>query len=344
MSKIDLVIKPRATLDWQAFAREASPRSIALDGIVTGGPRWDEKALLLNLDHHDGCVREATMSTSKQALFAIKGGVMKRFGGEATLWVNDPDQDTSLATWLLMHHKQFEGVQSHPIINRLLELTDRWDITGGAYPTALDDALLETHAWVFDPYQSLRVSGALATADEGIMRSSFEAVHARLSACLLGQAGSKPLRTEATVLHDSPHGYKVVDELGGNEARYRLFSEGMDAFVSLVARLPGNPVGVSERSERRWGSVAPPAEAPLVGARFVYSIGRRSQYVRFPLQEIFFALNVAEPRRGGFTVPGPGWGGSTIIGGSPRDGGSRLTWEQIVEVIDGVMGPLKGGG
>ena len=318
MSKIDLVIKPRATLDWQAFAREASPRSIALDGIVTGGPRWDEKALLLNLDHHDGCVREATMSTSKQALFAIKGGVMKRFGGEATLWVNDPDQDTSLATWLLMHHKQFEGEQSHPIINRLLELTDRWDITGGAYPTALDDALLETHAWVFDPYQSLRVSGALATADEGIMRSSFEAVHARLSACLLGQAGSKPLRTEATVLHDSPHGYKVVDELGGNEARYRLFSEGMDAFVSLVARLPDGG--------------------------FVYSIGRRSQYVRFPLQEIFFALNVAEPRRGGFTVPGPGWGGSTIIGGSPRDGGSRLTWEQIVEVIDGVMGPLKGGG
>ena len=120
------------------------------------------------------------------------------------------------------------------------------------------------------------------------------------------------------MLHDSPHGYKVVDELGGNEARYRLFSEGMDAFVSLVARLPDGG--------------------------FVYSIGRRSQYVHFPLQEIFFALNVAEPRRGGFTVPGPGWGGSTIIGGSPRDGGSRLTWEQIVEVIDGVMGPLKGGG
>jgi hypothetical protein len=303
---IRLVVRPRVTLSWAQFCAEAPPRSIALDGMVSDGPRWDEAGLRANLDHHSHCVREATMSTSKQALFAIKGGIMKRLGGEAELWVNDPDQDTSLATWLLLHYRQFEGVQSHPTINRLLELTDRWDITGGAYPTALDDALLETHAWVFDPYMCLRVSGALAVADEAVMRSSFEAVHARLNAVLLGQGGRKKLRTDVTMLHEGAR-YKILDETGGNEARYLLFSQGMDAFVSLVTTRPDG--------------------------RHVYSVGRRSQYIDFPVPRILAALNAAE----GYAPGSLGWGGSDIIGGSHREEGSGLSWQDVRRVVDDVL-------
>jgi hypothetical protein len=312
---ISLVIRPRQTMTWEAFVAEAPRGSIALDGMVSGGPRWDEKTLHCNLDHHDGCVREATMSTCRQAMFAVKGGLMKRLGGAAELWVNDPDQDTSLATWILRHHARFEGVQSHPTINRLLELTDRWDITGGAYPTALDDRTLTTHAWVFDPYTELRVSGALASANESVMRASLEAVHARLDAVFMGQGETKPLRTDAVVLHESRHGYKIVNETGGNEARYLLFAQGMDAFVSRVATRPDG--------------------------HHVYSIGRRSRYIDFPVPALYGALNGAEPDRRQH-LAGHGWGGSDIIGGSPRLAGSELSWEKIRDIIDGFLAARRG--
>jgi len=298
---IKLVIRPRESMPWAQFC-ETSSKSIALDGFVVGGPQWDEKTLNANFDHHSGVVREATMSTSMQVMFAIKGGLMERLGGEATMFINDPDQDTSLATWLLKHYHLFDGTKSHPLINRLLALTDRLDITGGAYPMRLDDEILAMHSWVFEPYSELRTSGALATANETVMRNCIEAVHSRLNSMLMGQCGKRVLREDVTILHESRFGYKVLDETGGNEARYVMFSKGMNAFVSIVARV-GNPM------------------------RYVYSIGRRSRYIDFPLLDLYEALNKAE----GGSEP---WGGSDIIGGSPRLAGSSLKWQDVVRAID----------
>ncbi len=305
-------IHPRKSYSRAEFEANAPDGSIALDGIVGGGPWWNAKRWVANFDHHEGCVREATMSTCKQVLFAVKGGMMDAMckRGPVTIFVNDPDQDTAFASWLLLRHRRFEGVQSHPTINRLLELTDRWDITGGAFPTALDDSVIQTHAWVFDPYTSLRVSGALATAGEAEMRNCLAAVHQRLDAVLLGEAGRKPLREDATVLHKSPHGYDVIDETGGNEARYLLFSKGMNAFVSLVATRPDG--------------------------RRVYSIGRRSRYIPFPVNELYDVLNAAEPEET------RGWGGSDIIGGSARATGSSLPWPVVSGEIDRYLCSAEG--
>jgi hypothetical protein len=238
---------------------------------------------------------------------------MKRFNGEATIYINDPDQDTSLATWLLLNHHLFDGIQSHPNINRLLALTDRLDITGGAYPMRLDDEILSMHSWVFEPYQELRTSGSLAQADEAVMRNCLDAVHLRLNALLVGQAGRRVPRTDAKILYDSPYGYKIIDETGGNEARYALFSQGMDAFVSLVATRPDG--------------------------RYVYSIGRRSRYVNFPVTRLYRLLNHAE-YGDSWTIKSDGiWSGSDIIGGSPRGQGSSLSWERLRDIIDDRLKP-----
>jgi len=50
----------------------------------------------------------------------------------------------------------------------------------------------------------------------------------------------------------------------------------------------------------------------------------------FPLERIYDALNNAE----GLSSPENCWGGSTIIGGSPRKTGSRLSPEKIQQVIN----------
>ena len=306
MSAIEIKVLPRKSMSWAAFCKIAPRRSIALDGFVNDGPQWDESSLRANFDHHSGVVREATMSTAMQVMFAIKGGLMGRLGGHATVWINDPDQDTCLATWLLTHHHLFDGIQSHPNINRLLTLNDRLDITGGAYPMRLDDEVLGMHLWVFEPYQELRTSGALANADDAVMRNCMDAVHARLNAALMGQHGLRALRTDATVLYDSPLGFKIVDETGGNEARYALFSRGMNAFVSVV----------STRDD----------------GRHVYSIGRRSRYINFPVTELCAKLSDADG-----LLDFNGWGGSDIISGSSRQYGSGLSWEKVRDVIEAYM-------
>lgn len=309
---IEIVVLPRQSMTWEEFVQNTPERSIALDGMVRGGPRWDEKTLHANFDHHEGVVREATMSTAMQVLFALKGGLMERLGGSCRIYVNDPDQDTAFAVWLLTHHKQFSGVQSHPIISRLLALNDRWDITGGAYPMSLDDSLVRQHCWIFEPYTNLRKFGHLATADEATMRICLEACTARLSSALMGKLEEKSLDTRHEILHSGS--FKIVRETGGNEARYHLFSQGLlDGYVSLVATRPDG--------------------------RFVYTIGRRSRYIDFPVNELYGVLSAAEPVEVDPLSPldefhRPQWGGSDLIGGSNRERGSGLPWQQVRDVIE----------
>lgn len=298
MVKVEII--PRVSWSWDEFVKRSGPRSIALDGMVWGGPRYDEDALRVNFDHHDGVVREATMSTAMQVLFALKGGLMDRFA-PATVYVNDTDQDTALAVWLLEKHALFEGTKSIPTISRLLALTDRLDITGGAFPMDLDDRLVCQHNWVFEPYTDLRKTGGLASATAEVLRDNLEAVTARLDRFMMGAAGEVELDRRHEILDrlEKPPCW-IVDELGGNHARYALYAQGMPAFLAIVTRRPDG--------------------------RTVYSIGRRSRYINFPLPRIYEAINAVE-------TSGGKWGGSDIIGGAPRVEGSALSWEQIRDVL-----------
>ncbi len=302
---VTLNIWPRKVVTWEEFCHITPPKSVALDGLVHGGPK--REGLRANFDHHSDVVREATMSTAMQVFFAIKGGYMTRLGGECNVYINDPDQDTSLATWFLKRYSLFTGVQSHPAINRLLTLNDRLDITGGAFPMVLDDEVAEMHAWVFDPYTNLRISGKLASADEHAMRSCVEAIYERLNCVLMGSAGRRPLHKEHVILYDSRYNFKIVDEVGGNEARYYLFSKGMDAFISLVSRAEDNT--------------------------FVYSIGKRSQDIDFPVQDLYRVLNERE-------TCSDTWGGSDIVGGCGRQHRSKLTWQEIRDIVESYLGSV----
>mgnify|MGYP001613756887 CR=1 FL=1 len=299
----EISVFPRETWTWEEFYAKAPPFSIALDGMVRGGPKFNPAACCLNFDHHDGVVREATMSTAMQIYFAIKGGLMKLLAKNSIIhvFINDTDQDTSLAVWLLLNHKLFEETQSVPHISRLLALTDRLDITGGAFPMNLSDELLQHHNWIFEPYSRLRKTGVLAQATAEVLLDNLETVLSRLNLFLMNESGKTPLDTRHTILFDSPE-FKMIDEIGGNEARYFLFSHGMDAFVSLVAR--------------------------RTDGRFVYTIGRRSRYIPFPVVELYNAFNKAE----GLTLEN-GWNGSDIVGGSSRSFGSKLTWQEIRDII-----------
>ena len=303
-SPFDVVVLPRQSMSWEEFVQKTPPCSIALDGLVRGGPNFDPVTCHCNFDHHMGVVREATMSTAMQVFFAIKGGLPESFvtNGRlhSTIYINDTDQDTALAVWLLLNYKKFEGTQSIPVINRLLALDDRWDITGGAFPMNLDDALVRRHTWIFKPYTDLRKSGKLAQASEEILLDNLEAVIGRLNRYLMGQGEEADLDIRHEILYDSPQ-FKIVDEIGGNEARYYLFSRGMNAFISIVAKRDDG--------------------------RLVCTVGRRSRYIRFPVVNLYDDFNSAE----GLTKEN-GLNGSDIIGGSSRLLGTGLSWQTLCDI------------
>jgi hypothetical protein len=299
-SLFNIVIMPRVSMDWEEFIFSTPKYSMALDGIVKGGPRYDPTSCHINFDHHDGVIREATMSTAMQVLFAIKGGLITSWAKQTksiTVYINDTDQDTSLAVWLISNYKKFEGSASIPHINRLIALTDRLDITGGAYPMNLDDQIIRQHAWIFQPYTNLRKSGQLAIATEHTLRDNLDAVSMRIDQFMMNQGQEVELDTRHKILYDCPH-FKIVDEIGGNDARYYLFSQGMNAFISYVAIRPDK--------------------------KAVCTVGKRSQYINFPVRELYNDYNQAEN-----LDSTNGWNGSDIIGGSSRLNGTSLNWETI---------------
>jgi hypothetical protein len=143
---ISLVVCPGKEISWEQFLQIAPPRSIALDGLVRGAPKFSIDTLHANFNHHQDVDRLATRSTSGQVLVALKQGLLDGYyeGGypRFNLYVNDPDQDSSLAVWLLVNHQRFTGTKSEPLLNRLIYAEDMLDTTAGAYPFEPSSSLM----------------------------------------------------------------------------------------------------------------------------------------------------------------------------------------------------------
>lgn len=100
----------------------------------------------MNFNHHQDVDRLATRSTSGQVLVAIKQGLIDVMRQDGTprfnVYVNDPDQDSSLAVWLLANHERISGLKSEPLINKLILAEDLIDTTAGAYPLNPNSTLM----------------------------------------------------------------------------------------------------------------------------------------------------------------------------------------------------------
>lgn len=291
-------IEPRATYSWDNFRTQKPPFSIALDGFVNDSTKRDPTGPYANFDHHSIVDRISTRCTAEQVHMEINLGLFETFRKDgkpfADIYINDCDEDTTLAVWLLQNH---ERVTSHadPLINKLVYCCDRLDCTAGSYPFG-DLTILRKMAWIYEPYRKARSEGRLSKAGLSEMQSICEAVMGRITQYSLGESGICPIETAFKVLGGGK-GWSLVQE-SSTAARMVMFSSGINAFVSIL-------------SEGR------------------YVIGRRSTWTPFPLDRIYLALNTRE----GSEV----WGGSNTIGGSLRGDGSKLSPEQVTEVINGVL-------
>jgi hypothetical protein len=299
---VKLFIEPNTPpLSWDEFVSIKPPFSIALDGYVNESARFDERGPHANFDHHANVDRLATHSTCGQVLLAIRQGLVESFP-EMNIFVNDCDEDVCTA-WFLLNNSFLVSSTINPLLNKLVHLEDVLDSTGGAYCLPKDLPVLRTLNWIYEPYRLLRASGEIQKKDEAQYRNVIENVEYRIMLFLNGKAKEKWLDTEYEILAKVKNVF-FVKEVGVN-ARVAMFSDGIRTYVSMGASYD------SKESKR-------------------VVIGKMSPYIKFDVYKLYRELNKID---GSFL---DSWGGSNIIGGSPRVAGTKLTMQEIIDVIKGL--------
>jgi len=318
---IKMVFEPGLVICWGKPVRSGDktlppltsypPRSIAIDGYCKGSPRFDQKRVVLNINHHEDVDRVATRSSCLQAMLQVKLGLYDSFCDEAgrpdaTLYMNDCDQDVALATYILMHPEHV----NRPKLRELVRIEDLMDMSGGLYPTRKRLHLMKQLNWIMQPYTRVRASGALGQLDARGMERLVREMHRRIGLTLFNGPKEVEVDTSFEVLAD--HGsWQLVREIG-EAARIGMAEKRIKAFVSLISEADG---------------------------RYRYAIGRLSPFISFPLPKLYAALNKAEGLGAEAKI---GWGGGDTIGGSPRENGSGLSPERVQEVINACLrGPTR---
>ncbi len=302
---IRVYLEPRVVMKWEDFINSKPSFSIALDGYVKGPPKFLIQGPYANFNHHEGVARIATRSTCAQVYFYIRLGLLDTFqkNGKpnARVYINDVDQDVCLSCWLLKNSEKLEGLRFDNVLVQLILFEDILDASAGAYPINPGNPQIHRQAWIYEPYTQARTDGRLYKMSKKEMKEILWSVCDRIDAAVDGRGGEIELDTRYVKIGGGP-GWQMIDE-AGPYARTKLFAEKIKAYVALI--------------ENRKDTYA-------------YTIGKMSPFVMFPQESIYAALNKAE----GLSSQENCWGGSAIIGGSPRKTGSRLSPEKVQKVIN----------
>mgnify|MGYP001342193001 CR=1 FL=1 len=316
MTDITLHVEPGVVLSWETFQAEKPPFSIALDGFVYGMTNYSPVGHHANFNHHEEVERLSTRSTCMQIYFSIMMGLFDTFqkGGKphAHVYVNDAYQDVCLAYWLLRNPDQVSLIKWDDPLARLIVIEDFLDASAGAFPfddSARPVSLLKTQAWIFEPYTAARRKRMLHAMSGEEMLEVIETISRRITLFSRSQSGMLELDLVPDVIGGG-EGWKMIVEKDGY-ARSSLYASGTKAFVGMRQRTDDN---------------------------YTYVIGKMSPFVTFPLTEIYKVLNQAE----NLTQENNVWGGSDIIGGSPRRTGSTLPPEQVEAIINELLAGKEG--
>lgn len=306
--EIELNVKPGVVETWEGFCGSHPRFSIALDGYVHGPPEFCADGPYANFDHHSGVNRLATRSTAGQVLVAIKLGLFDTFSraGQpvANVFSNDCDHDICLAVWMLQNPDRMEGLKLEMDVAQVILCEDFLDATAGVFPVNLQQPVVRKLVWVFEIYEAARASGRLSEMDGREMKELIERTGDRIT--LLWQGRGQECDVVGSYERiGGGAGWSMIRETG-SFARAKLLSDGERAFVAVRDRPDGG---------------------------YVYSIGKMSPFVDFPIETILDELNRAE---GSDDTTGH-WGGSDMIGGSPRKSGSRMSPEEVERVINRLL-------
>ncbi|MEA2842533.1 MAG: hypothetical protein QOJ69_204 [Actinomycetota bacterium] len=295
---VRLRVHPGQSFTFGRFCEMKAP-AIALDGCVQGPSKVSAAGPHASFNHHEGVDRLSTRATCEQVLLSVSQGLWDQMQPEgepeADVHVNDADPDVCTAVWVL-HHPE---LADHPAVQRLVAAEGILDTTGAYWcPAWVDEKLLAELAWVFEPYHLARDAGLPADA-EGLHRLIIE-VAERITAHVDGRGERRPAWGE----------FHVVAKLG-----------------SVAAIVESGPY--ARMAVGRAGIQAVVAERESAGRRIV-TLAKASPFVPVDLVDAYRRLNEIEA-----CPTDDQWGGSDLIGGSPRGTGTLLPLGTILEIVAG---------
>lgn len=275
---------------------ELPPKSIAIDGAVRG-PQIDTVNQRYSFDHHDNCIRHATLSTCEQVFDAIRVGLNPR---GFTVYVNDWDGDTALSLWLLCNHAVAWKVA------HIVRTVGRLDALGPASGLAVPAGLLKSWAALYArDWRSREDWDQLSCIDSFI----------RMDAMALDRDVPETTTKEIVVAKvevdvDRPLYGDIFTASEPFGAFGALYKQGV-RFAVLMSVLPDGT--------------------------FTYTIGKQSEFVPGNIPGILAALREEEIKANPAQLPANNWGGGSTIGGSPRNpdkSGSRLDPATVQFIVD----------
>lgn len=302
--------------------RNAPEGSIYVDGAAQGAPVVDIERSVINLDHHDACVRPFTLSACEQALVLVAKG----FDLQSRDWkvhANEPDLDTLLALWVLLNQRRIQNGPAH-VLERLIPLVrleGAIDVHGlehrslAGLPPNLEDETMKRLESIRELEVRLKELGEWSTANWA------EYVRDRLGLI------DRLIYRASDFL-----GHTDIEEL----ARAELSGQGL----AIACRSEAEIYVVEEKLREIYGTRL--GIILLEKDSGVYTLRQARVFSRYSLDRVYDRLNLLDPAAGN-SRSAHRWGGSTDIGGSPRGTETALTVEEILAACRDVSSPLPSG-
>ena len=292
-----------------ANARKLDPGAILLDGAAQGPPFLDTEKHIYNLDHHEGCVRSFTLSSCEQAYIMVRKGLQLR-ERDWRIHANEPDLDTVLAIWIILNHPRLndEAGEIRAKILPLIRLEGVIDVHGLEMqelaclsPEKQEEASAQI-AQLMEQERALKKSGDW----DGISFAEYTVERLRQIDSMV----YSPFHFDA---------FKIIDEI----ARVEI----TEAHIAVICHSQAGIYEVEQQlmevHQDRLGIIV------LQKDDGQYTIRQANLFLPVNLQRVYSQLNLLDPGAKGENR----WGGADDIGGSPRDGGTRLTVRQIGDAL-----------
>jgi hypothetical protein len=168
---IEICVPEKRFRSWEHFMQETPEYSIGLE-VVEDTP--GHRGHWVHFDHHDGVIREVTMSAAMQAYIAVRQGrLMERWLRKrrpVKVYVWNADQDVCLSAFVLEYHEMLERAEGTPLLRWIVQYNNKIDVCGGLYPVNLAELVRNHFTWVFEPYRQQRRQGKMQ-GDEALIRA-----------------------------------------------------------------------------------------------------------------------------------------------------------------------------
>jgi hypothetical protein len=305
----------------EAGRKRFPERTIFLDGVFSGPPFYDNKSRQYSLDHHAGCVRAFTAATCEQAAVVVLQG-LPLDEGEWTIYLNEPDLDAVLASWILLNHAEL--------------MRDEAELLWRAMPLIRVEGIIDAH-------------GLDMAALSGLPREVYDE-QKRIIDSLLVQERSLKASSAWAGIDLLQYTHELLDSLdsvlfpAGHLARLLQVEELQrvplqNGRLAVLCRSNQGIYHVETELKQRHEKAVAIIVLELGEGRF--TLRRVDPFLDQSLRSLYDLLNQKDPRATRDGGEENLWGGSDEIGGSPRRTGSGLSGEEVLRLVQQVFGKRR---